>query len=53
MYSVLFVPLYSGSSKTIFIYLLIEHQSNMQELETWLDNILDAKTLADVGISLD
>jgi hypothetical protein len=27
--------------------------TNMQDLKMWLDNILDAATLADVGIPLD
>jgi hypothetical protein len=27
--------------------------TNMQELETWLDNLVNAETLAQVGISLD
>jgi hypothetical protein len=27
--------------------------TNMQELQAWLDNILDAKTLAEVGIPVD
>jgi hypothetical protein len=31
----------------------INATSNMQELETWLDNVLDAEKLADVGIPLD
>jgi hypothetical protein len=26
---------------------------NMQDLKTWLDNILDAQTLGEVGIPLD
>ena len=27
--------------------------TNMRDLETWLDNILDAESLAEVGIPLD
>lgn len=31
----------------------ISDNTNVRELQTWLDNVLDAKTLADVGIPMD